>query len=443
VKTRLLLKQLVENLPYRVGRWTAYTPFSVRLGGDYSKFCDRINYFDNASSLEKYKFTIDHLNRIVQHAQANIPFYQDLYGKKIIEIRSLQDFKSLPVITKSQVREYAKESSGSMQVNTGGTSGEPLSFYVDRAAWAREWAHMHYIWGLKGYKQTDVLVTMLGKNLGEKPYRYNAVHNEFKLNPYVNAKDFATEIKDLFKKYPIRYFQGYPSSIYNFFRELESVLREDEIKEISNKIQSCFFSSEYPLPYMVDYLQNTWCLDYISWYGHSEMCILAYDANNESKYKPFITYGYAEEVGNVLVGTSFHNYEMPLIRYLTGDVIESKKDEYGLIESFVITEGREGDFIKDKKNKNVPLTALVFGRHHKIFDIADYLQVSQRKDGQVTFYITLKDESFVEEFKANDFFDLKNVAIDFDFVFLTSPVRTASGKLKLKISSEDILRGDL
>ena len=155
------------------------------------------------------------------------------------------------------------------------------------------------------------------------------------------------------------------------------------------------------------------------------------------KYKPFTTYGYAEEAEKMLLGTSFHNYDMPLIRYSTGDIVDAKKDYYGLINYFIITDGRGGDFIEDKYKKNIPLTCLVFGRHHKIFDIADYLQISQIEKGKATFYITLKNESLLTAFKAEDYFDLSNVALDFDFVFLTDPVRTKSGKLKLKISLED------
>jgi len=438
MRIKLLLKKMVENIPYSIGKLTASVPFNLRLGSDYSKFQKIVKHFDTASPEEKHDYTIKQLNNIVKYAQSNIPFYQNLYGKTPIEIRSIKDFEELPIILKSQVREYSKEASGSMHVNTGGTSGEPLSFYIDSAAWAREWAHMHYIWALKGYRQTDLMLTMLGKNLGDRSYKYNAVHNEFRINPYINAKDIESEIKMLFKKYPIKYFQGYPSSIYNFFREIEPVLNENEKKMISKSIKSCFFSSEYPLPHMCDYLKNSWNLDFISWYGHSEMCILAYDEKSNHRYKPFVTYGFAEEVDGMLVGTSFHNYDMPLIRYSTGDIIDAKKDSYGLIENFMITGGREGDFVEDRNQKNIPLTSLVFGRHHKIFDIADYLQISQTEKGKATFYITLKNRSLIENSKIENYFDTTNVALDFDYVFLTEPIRTRSGKLKLKISSKDI-----
>ena len=37
----------------------------------------------------------------------------------------------------------------------------------------------------------------------------------------------------------------------------------------------------------------------------------------------------------------------------------------GLVKEFAIKEGRSGDFIEDRNGKKIPLTALIFGRHHK------------------------------------------------------------------------------
>ncbi|MHB8108692.1 MAG: phenylacetate--CoA ligase family protein [Syntrophorhabdaceae bacterium] len=437
MKTILALKVIGENIPYSIGKFASYIPFSLRLGRDYTRFRQLLEDYEHAYPNVKLEFTLSCLNKIVKFAQNYIPFYQRLYGRSAIQINTLSDFKALPTITKAQVRGYSEESNGAMLVNTGGTCGEPLSLYLDEKAWAREWAHMHCIWGLRGYKPTDLMMTMLGKSLGNRLYRYNAVYNEIKINPYVFSRYRAAEIYDLFKKYPIKYYQGYPSSIYNLFRELDNSLEHEKKQYISSRIRSLFFSSEYPLPYMVDYLKSVWGFNYISWYGHSEMCVLAYDMNNDNRYRPFTTYGYAENVDGKLHGTSFHNYAMPLIRYSTGDLIESKEDDAGLIEYFSIEEGREGDFIEDKHGKKISLTALVFGRHHKIFNLADYLQVSQEDKGQITFLITLKGTQ-VAFGEVRSYFDLDGLAINSRFIFLKKPILSKAGKLRLRVTVDEI-----
>jgi phenylacetate-CoA ligase len=379
------------------------------------------------------------LNQIIQYAQSRIPFYKNLYGHTPIVIKTLQDFEQLPVITKSQVREYSKQSTGAMLINTGGSSGEPMSFYIDKNAWAREWAHMHYIWGLRKYKHTDLMISILGRNLGADMYRYNAVHNEFRFNPYMNAGEHVADIMNVFRKYPIKDIQGYPSSIYNLLRELEPHLDEEERSLISSKLNCCFLSSEYPIPYMVKYLNDVWKLDYISWYGHSEMCVLAYDSQKNGQYTPFVTYGYAENVGGVLCGTSYHNNDMPLIRYSTGDKIESIMNKCGVMDYFRITEGREGDFIEDQFGKMLPLTSLIFGRHHEIFNFADYVQIYQENKGAATLYITLKDIYSLPQSNMQSFFNWSDVKINFKYFLLQQPIRTKRGKLKLKLSSDEVV----
>ena len=429
----LFLKKSIEKIPFWPGNIFRLIPYKYKLGNQYLKSIQLARYYENTTSEERYIYQIEKLNSIVKYAQKNIPFYQDLYGKRVIEIKNIDDFEKLPIITKSQVREYQKISKGAFLLNTGGSSGEPLSFYVDQNAWAREWAHMHYIWNMAGYKPTDLMATLLGKNIGKNLFKYNAVHNEFRLNPYINANNITEELKSLFKKYPIKYFQGYPSSIYNFYKELDQVLSDIEKKEIVKNIKCCFLSSEYPQSYMIDYLKRNWGLDFISWYGHSEMCVLAYDYNLSAQYKPLVTYGFAEEVHGTLIGTSFHNYDMPLIRYSTDDIIESSKNEFGIIEKFSITTGRAGDFIEDKNGKKIPLTSFIFGRHHQIFEKADFIQISQLEKGEATILITFKDGHEIPTNEIYKYFDLTNIKIVFDFKFLKEPILTISGKLKLKI----------
>ena len=94
-------------------------------------------------------------------------------------------------------------------------------------------------------------------------------------------------------------------------------------------------------------IKQHWNLDWISWYGHSEMCFLAYDESKNNQYKPFFSYGLTENVDGHLVGTSFHNFDMPLIRYDTGDLIASENRKGQLMEAFSITQGRNANALSD------------------------------------------------------------------------------------------------
>lgn len=291
---------------------------------------------------------------------------------------------------------------------------------------------MHQIWSMRGYSYRNTKLTLRGKNIGDSSIVYNPVHNEFIINTYKNAADYLVELVELVTSKKIHYLHGYPSAIYNFLKELEATNKQAELGILKSYLKCCLLGSEFPVPYMINYIKEGWGLDYISWYGHSEMCVLAYDQESVNKYKPFHSYGYAEVVDNRLIGTSYHNFDMPLIRYDTGDLVEPEIDSDGLLETFSINEGRSGDFVEDLHGKQIPLTALVFGRHHEIFERVDCIQVRQLEPGKVEFLLTTQNELTAEQ--AKQYFDLTNVDMEFSITIISAPILTVSGKMPLKVN---------
>ncbi len=435
INSQDFVKKIVESIPYGLGRHLSKIPFRLRLGRCYTRMDQMLSDSSSWSIQQKVDFTLQRLNRIKLHAQTKIPFYHQLYkqaGVFDLELRSLEDVRKLPVITKLDIKANIHSFNGYSKINTGGTSGNPMAFYIDRHAWAREWAHMHYIWALKGYRYTNVKLTLRGRNLGTDLIRYNAVHNEFILNTYqdFSVRENALVILNTILQHKIRFIHGYPSAIFNVFRQFESSLLPDEILKLRSRSLIGLLGSEFPFSSMVDYLQHHWNMDLLSWYGHSEMCILAYDEYLTNNYKPLSTYGLAEVVDNKLIGTSFHNLDMPLIRYQTGDLVKGQLDG-GLVSTFSITEGRVGDFVVDKRGKSIPLTALIFGRHHKAFELFDYIQVQQRHQGEIKLYITKRQKQPIKDIK--ELFDFSNVDLDFSVEWVAKPILSSSGKFKLKI----------
>lgn len=439
MKTLLSIKRLAENIPYSIGKFTSYVPYSWRLGSTYSHYAGLLPPFENANPGVRLEYVVKQLDAIVQYAQKNIPFYQELYGRDRLRIGCLADFEALPVISRDDVRGYTRMSSGAYLLNTGGSTGGPLSFYVDRNVWAREWAHMHYIWSRRHYRPADLMATMMGKPLPGMLSRYNAVHNEYLLDPYSPMEAIAQQFIRLLRARPVRFFQGYPSNIYNVFKAAEEFIEPVDRKGFASTIRCLLFSSEYPSEHMVDYLSKEWGIsDYLSWYGHSEMCLLACDFDSTYDYHPLYTYGYAEEQDGMLIGTSFHNYDMPLIRYKTEDLVSSTKDGVGLISSFKVTGGRSSDFIEDKKGQNHSLTFFL-GRHHAIYNFADFIQIYQARPGQVTYYIVLSRGFDPGESDLRSFFDIPHkLDVEFEFRLIDKPVRTKGGKLKIKLTNDDI-----
>lgn len=81
---------------------------------------------------------LDRLRRLIEHATRHVPYYRRLFagiGFEPADLRSLEDLARLPLLTKAHIRAEtesfkSEEARGLARFNTGGSSGEPLVFYI-------------------------------------------------------------------------------------------------------------------------------------------------------------------------------------------------------------------------------------------------------------------------------------------------------------------------
>jgi phenylacetate-CoA ligase len=434
------VKRSLEKLPPYPGVFLNFLPFSLRLGSDYTdalKLAEKLTRDDHVS---RERFIIDSFNKIFSHFRHHNGFYKHLLQQHhctLESIKSLDDIKNLPVLTKSILKEVPIEERSLpqfcyRQFNTGGTSGSPLSFYLEKNFYAREWAHMHYMWKKIGYEPGKTKITIRGRNI-DGVYKYNFNQNEFLINAYhsFGANDFRM-LHRVFSKYNTEFIHGYPSAIYSFLREV-SASAPSLIDFLRRNIKGIMLASEYPSPVYRDFIEKTITTNTISFYGHTEGVILAAELEKKYEYVPFLSYGYTEAVKKDdswhLTGTSFYNYAAPFIRYDTEDIIKPAWDEYGYLRSFEISDGRIGEFIQDANRKNISLTALIFGRHHQLFNKAGFVQIKQPAPGEIIVYYS--NPTAIENPEA--LFDSGNLNLKIRFEQVSEPFRTPLGKIPLLI----------
>ena len=432
------IKKVLEKNSDRLGL-LRYVPFSVRLGKTYRSHVKLINKYQASSNREKKDFLYKKLSRILNYSFHNIPFYKEFYSSKNYRpesFRRLEDFLDVPVTNKDIIKEYSLDKrslnlGGSTLSNTGGTSGKPLDFRLDKYSFHREWAYMHHMWAGIGYNFLDTKLTFRGTNIGSVPLRYNVVHNEYVVNAYLELDVIIKSLTNLTQNKKIKFLHGYPSAIYEFCKHMKSnnISSEGLFK---GQLKGVLFGSEFPAPQYRTLIEEVLKVPTLSWYGHSEFAILAKEAR-PFIYVPLQTYGYAEAVLNQqqdsfsLIGTGFYNQASPFIRYDTGDLIKPIKVNDGLLESFQIAAGRVGDFIEDKNGTRISLTALIFGRHHVAFSKADFIQVRSKSPGNATLIVTGKNVRIED-------FDLSNIDIEFELELVEQPIKTEVGKLPLLIN---------
>lgn len=440
------LKEKSPNIPVGFGKLISHIPFGVRPGiaKIYNKQKKIIHQYSNLDSEAREKIIFSNFYRVFKHAYLNVPFYNELYKVKnqieLQDIKTFADIETIPIVNKDLLRnvpiEYRSYNiKNRLIVNTGGSSGSPFSFYMDPLRYGNEWAHIHKMWGIHGYKPTSLKLNFDGRTNNTQPVHYDFVRNSLKVNIYEDFNLIEKCLIDKFLKYKIEYLHGYPSAIYEFTKKcIESKVLLNYFKE---NLKACFLSSEFPSNNYRSTIEETFNIPTQSFYGHTETCIMAYETK-KFEYDIFQTYGYAEalkmENNFSLVGTSYFNFAGPLIRYDTEDLIEPLTFDNKVLNKFKIQEGRKGDYILDKNGNKISLTGLIFGRHHKLFDFVDHLQIRQDYQGSATILYSSKDE--LELKIINELFDSSNINMSFDFKHCKEPYKTTSGKIPLKIVNE-------
>ncbi|MFV0270977.1 MAG: hypothetical protein ACK5HZ_04750 [Macellibacteroides fermentans] len=442
----LFLRNNLKNIPAFIGREINRLPYSFRpgLSSIYKARKKEIELYEKYSAEEKQFFIFNRLKAIVKYSYNNIPFYKeyyDKYGFNPDDLTSFNDISSIPIVTKIILNEYNVEqrstnTPGRYIVNTGGSSGTPFNFYIEPNSMGHEWAHMHTIWEKLGYNSSDLKLNFAGRSdLKKEIIKYDIIRNSFLIDLYSDNRKIAEKLKKIARRYPIKYLHGYPSSLYEF--SLYCNEEDKELKELLSKnLVGAFLGSEFPYPKYRDMIENTFDIKTISWYGHTERCVLAYEKKESFLYEPFQTYGYTEAISNVdkteynLVSTSYYNFASPLIRYNTEDTISDITVNDSILNSFKIKKGRAGEFIIDKNGKKINLTGLIFGRHHDLFNYSNFIQVKQIEKGKIEIHFV---SDLLNQEKAMQLFDKQNLDLDISFIKNKEPFRSISGKVNLLI----------
>lgn len=439
------LKQNKIHLPVWLGVWVARIPYSWRpiAGKVYGQRISQIKAFDKMSSTERKEFIFQQMYSIVKYSIENIPFYQQYYQKRgftLEKLKSFEDLSQIPVISKEElievdISERSNEQVEKILVNTGGSSGKTLSFYIEPSAIGHEFAHGESMWKELGFKPYNVRLIVIGRSKVLNGVDYEFARNCFSLDmyqPYINNKE---RLIKMLRKHTCDYIQGYPSVLAGFADFCDE--NPELLGIIQKNLKGVFLNSEFPYPIYRDCIERVFNVTTQAFYGHTERCIMAFEKKGvRNVYYPFQTYGYTEALrrddGHYdLVGTSYFNHASPLIRYNTGDIVDNPIYENGILISFEIIEGRSGQFILDKDGRGISLTGLIMGRHHPIFDYCDHIQVKQYAPGMAVVMYVPKKNKIIED--PSSLFDSSNVNVDFSFEMIERPIRTKNGKINLLV----------
>lgn len=315
-------------------------PAQVRLGGQYREWQAIISKTETNPEFAR-DFQIARLRRVLASCAERSSYYRPLLPSAETIAAADADtltaiFDALPILEKSTVREHGREmlirpENAVDEVSTSGSSGEPLSFFLDKDRSVREWAFVTHIWRRSGFNKNSTRAVLRGTQLpkhGDIPWEWDPALRELRFSPFHLKENVMDEYIALMDRYKVAFLHGYPSAIETFGSHVmrrnwagrDSILGVLPISESLFEHQRELISYAFPRAVVAPF------------YGMSEKVAIAGETPDQvGVYEFEPAYGIAELVDETgqrittpghkgrIVGTGFISTSMPLLRYFTGD----------------------------------------------------------------------------------------------------------------------------
>lgn len=423
---------------------------ALRLLLHYRAFKKKYNFLQESQWWSKEKleeYQLEQLNKLLNHAYENVPYYTKLFNKLGLKTKDIQDFKDLqklPFLTKKIVKENINDFRAKNYhpnkieyITTGGSTGEPLVIYVEKGA--SEAKYMAYIQSVMSRAKCHVRnkqIFILGT---DKIFSQQAFGRILFLSTFFMSDENLPLYIEKIRKFKPESITGFPSAITN----LAKFMNKNNIESFPS-IKTIISSGETIYDWQRKLLEETFQCKVTGLYALNEQVVLSGTCEYSHFHHVFPEYGVTElihtdgslvikggEMGEI-VGTGFTNYVFPLIRYKTGDygIIKNQKCEcgrnYQLLENVF---GRIQQFIVTKSKRLVPLTG-IYGLVAKCTQNVKECQLLQEKEGEINMSIikdenyTKKDEELISKSFQTKFRNEINLSID----YTDNIPRNANGK---------------
>jgi len=282
---------------------------------------------------------LERLKKFLIDVGEHVPYYQTLFKKLQFNpenIKSLDDLKKLPLTGKSLIREQTEQlkadnTKGLAKFNTGGSSGEPLIFYIGNKRVshdvAAKWRATRW-WGVD-IGDTEAVIWGSPIELGgqdkiklirDKFLRTHLIP-AFEMSP-VKIDGFIQEIRTLKPKMLF----GYPSALAHIATHAEKT--GQVLNDLGIKV--AFVTSERLYDYQREKIEQVFACPVANGYGGRDAGFIAHQCpsgnmhitaediiveiiGNQDQVLPI------GEAGEIVV-THLATRDFPFIRYRTGDI---------------------------------------------------------------------------------------------------------------------------
>lgn len=340
----------------------------------YLKYWYLLNSKDKLSEDKIAQYQFKKIKKLIDYAWNNVPFYREYWQKNNFtpdHFKGISDIVKIPTITKTDIIDNqllfvsSKVDVKSLtNVKTGGTTGMPSSFYLDKSrAQIKEFVFVLNELKRAGVSLFSKLASFRGKrvddSLIEKQIYWqkgNIFDGMIFSSFHLSDETIAIYHEELLRYKPT-FIKAYPSAITVFCR----LVKRHNLSKLP-QLKGVICSSENLYTWQRNLVEEVLGVPVFSHYGHSEKAVFAgeCEVSNKMHFSPF--YGYTEflnaegkacndgEKGEVVV-TGFDQEAFPFIRYKTNDFVECSTEKCKCNRNFKMANkilGRLSDFIVDK-----------------------------------------------------------------------------------------------
>lgn len=278
------------------------------------------------------------LQALIAHCWNHVPFYRTFWGEAGVaaaaDIRDRGDYAKLPLLTKPLIRAnldamIAPAHRDALYFkSTGGSTGEPLRFGYTRESYERRIAVMFRGYGWSGAHLGQRTAYLWGAPVAApagfalfKDRLYHAAFNRRMLNAFDMDERRMAEYADALDRFRPETLVSYVGPLVELARWIE---REGRTPHRPQRILG---AAEALHPHQRTLLQRVFGAPVYDTYGCREFMLIAAECeardglhiNADHLHVEFAAGLQADDPSDLIL-TDLHNYGMPLMRYVNGDL---------------------------------------------------------------------------------------------------------------------------
>ena len=298
----------------------------------FKRYYRQIEQISQLDPIELHRYQNAQLQQVVSYCAHKVPFYKSLFkeaGIKPEHIKTTSDLKHLPILDKQVVREQFNRLTAESweqlfyrKASTSGSSGSPSNFLRDFQSINFENAAIWHYWNQSGDCHAR-RITLRGERIcpveqTEPPFwQYNPANNELIMSIYhLSPQSFPAYLEKI-REFQPEVLYCYPSAGYLLAKLFQDSNENYAVKYI-------FTSSESLEEPVRTFVEATFHCEIHDWYGQAER-VAAIAQCRKGNYHIQEHYSWVELTENndgyEIIGTTFHNRAMPLLRYRTHDTV--------------------------------------------------------------------------------------------------------------------------